>query len=103
EDPDRRLLAAVASQAAVALERATLQRELLGRRSLDDELAIGRRIQRSLMPRRFPVLAGWEIAAAYESAREIGGDLFDTFLLRDQPNRVAFAVADVTRHGIPAV
>ena len=54
DDPDRRLLAAVASQTAVALERATLQREILGRRSLDDELAIGRRIQRSLMPRRFP-------------------------------------------------
>jgi serine phosphatase RsbU (regulator of sigma subunit) len=102
DDPDRRLLAAVASQTAVALERATLQREILGRRSLDDELAIGRRIQRSLMPRRFPNLAGWEIAAAYESAREIGGDLFDTFLLRDQPGRLAFAIADVTGKGIPA-
>jgi serine phosphatase RsbU (regulator of sigma subunit) len=102
DDPDRRLLAAVASQTAVALERATLQREILGRRSLDDELAIGRRIQRSLMPRRFPHLPGWEIAAAYESAREIGGDLFDTFLLRDQPGRLAFAIADVTGKGIPA-
>ena len=102
DDPDRRLLAAVASQTAVALERATLQREILGRRSLDDELAIGRRIQRSLMPRRFPNLAGWEIAAAYESAREIGGDLFDTFPLRDQPGRLAFAIADVTGKGIPA-
>ena len=102
DDPDRRLLAAVASQTAVALERATLQRELLGRRSLDDELAIGRRIQRSLMPRRFPNLPGWEIAAAYESAREIGGDLFDTFPLRDQPGRLAFAIADVTGKGIPA-
>jgi serine phosphatase RsbU (regulator of sigma subunit) len=102
DDPDRRLLAAVASQTAVALERATLQRELLGRRSLDDELAIGRRIQRSLMPRRFPNLPGWEIAAAYESAREIGGDLFDTYPLRDQPGRLAFAIADVTGKGIPA-
>ena len=58
DDPDRRLLAAVASQTAVALERATLQRELLGRRSLDDELAIGRRIQRSLMPQAVPEPGG---------------------------------------------
>jgi serine phosphatase RsbU (regulator of sigma subunit) len=86
----------------VALERASLQREIVNRRRLDDELAIGRRIQRSLMPRRFPSLPGWEIAAAYEAAREIGGDLYDAFLLRDQPGRLAFLVADVTGKGIPA-
>ncbi len=102
-DPtDRRLLAAVASQTAIALERASLQREILARRRMDDELAIGRRIQRSLMPRRFPSLPGWGIGAAYESAREIGGDFYDAFFLRDQPGGLAFAVADVTGKGIPA-
>ena len=102
DDVDRRLVAAVASQTAIALERAALQREILGRRRIDDELAIGRRIQRSLMPRRFPNLPGWEIAAVYESAREIGGDFYDAFPLRGQPGKLAFAVADVTGKGIPA-
>ena len=101
-DTDRRLLAAVASQTAIALERSVLQREILGRRRLDDELAIGRRIQRSLMPRRFPSTPGWEIAAAYEAAREIGGDLYDVFRLREETGRLAFSVADVTGKGIPA-
>jgi hypothetical protein len=73
-----------------------------GRRQLDAELAIGRRIQLSLMPRRFPELPGWEIAAAYEAAREVGGDLYDAFLLRDRPDQLAFVVADVTGKGIPA-
>ena len=72
------------------------------RRQLDAELAIGRRIQLSLMPRRFPDLPGWEIAAAYEAAREVGGDLYDAFLLRDRPDQLAFVVADVTGKGIPA-
>jgi hypothetical protein len=73
-----------------------------GRRQLDAELAIGRRIQRSLMPRRFPDVPGWEVAAAYEAAREVGGDLYDAFLLRDRPDQLAFVVADVTGKGIPA-
>ncbi len=72
------------------------------RRQLDAELTIGRRIQRSLMPRRFPEVPGWEIAAAYEAAREVGGDLYDAFLLRDRPDQLAFVVADVTGKGIPA-
>ena len=69
---------------------------------LEGELAIGRRIQRSLMPRRFPAIDGWEIAAAYDAAREVGGDLYDAFPLRDRPGCLAVVVADVTGKGIPA-
>jgi serine phosphatase RsbU (regulator of sigma subunit) len=99
---DKRLVASVASQAALALERADLQRAVADRRALDQELAIGRRIQISLMPRRFPEIPGWEIAATYEPAREVGGDFYDVFPLRDQPGRIGLVVADVTGKGIPA-
>jgi serine phosphatase RsbU (regulator of sigma subunit) len=99
---DKRLVASVASQAALALERADLQRAVADRRALDQELAIGRRIQVSLMPRRFPEIPGWEIAATYEAAREVGGDFYDVFGLRDQPGRLGLVVADVTGKGIPA-
>jgi sigma-B regulation protein RsbU (phosphoserine phosphatase) len=99
---DRQLLASVAGQAAVAIERAGLQRQVAERRALDQELAIGRRIQISLMPRRFPSIPGWEIASAYEPAREVGGDFYDVFRLRDQGNCIGLVVADVTGKGIPA-
>jgi serine phosphatase RsbU (regulator of sigma subunit) len=102
DDADRRLLAAVASQTAIALERGALQEEIIRRRQVDDELAVGRRIQRSLMPRRFPDLPGWEIAAAYDAAREVGGDLYDAFLIRNRPDLLGFVVADVTGKGIAA-
>ena len=46
------------------------------------ELEIGRQIQRSLLPRRFPDVPGWRFAADYEPAREVGGDLYDVFRLR---------------------
>lgn len=99
---DRRLLASAASQTGIALERGALQLELLRRRQVDDELAIGRRIQRSLMPRRFPTLPGWGIAASYEAAREVGGDLYDAFPMRGRSEELGFVVADVTGKGIAA-
>jgi serine phosphatase RsbU (regulator of sigma subunit) len=71
-------------------------------RALDQELAIGRRIQISLMPRRFPRIDGWEIASAYEPAREVGGDFYDVFRLRDRADCIGLVVADVTGKGIPA-
>ena len=99
---DKRLVASVASQAALALERADLQRSVAERRVLDQELAIGRRIQLSLMPRRFPEVPGWQIAAAYEPAREVGGDFYDVFRVRDRPDELGLVVADVTGKGIPS-
>jgi serine phosphatase RsbU (regulator of sigma subunit) len=98
----RRLVAAVASQAAVAIERAALQGQIARRQVVDHELEIGRRIQTSLMPRRFPVVPGWELASLYEPAREVGGDFYDAFPIRDQPGRIGLVVADVTGKGIPA-
>src|SRR5690242_3255686 len=89
------MAAAAAPPDPSAADRATAER-------LEHELVIGRRIQRSLMPRRFPSLPGWEIAAAYDAAREVGGDLYDAFLLRNQPGCLGFVVADVTGKGIPA-
>ena len=99
---DRQLLASVASQSALAIERAALLAQTVERRALDEELAIGRRIQVSLMPRRFPTLEGWEIASAYEPAREVGGDFYDVFRLRDRNGWIGIVVADVTGKGIPA-
>jgi sigma-B regulation protein RsbU (phosphoserine phosphatase) len=66
------------------------------------ELAIGRRIQRSLLPRSFPEVEGWRFAAHYEPAREIGGDLYDVFRLRGDGRQIGMLIADVTGKGIPA-
>jgi phosphoserine phosphatase RsbU/P len=79
-----------------------LRRRSLASTALEQELAIGRRIQLSLMPRRFPDLPGWEIASAYEAAREVGGDFYDAFLIGGQGDRLGIVVADVTGKGIAA-
>jgi GAF domain-containing protein len=52
------LVRAFAAQAAVAIERARLTRELLERRHLEKELAIARDIQLSFLPKDNPVIPG---------------------------------------------
>ena len=69
---------------------------------MEHELSIGRRIQLALLPHRFPEVDGWSFAAAYEAAREVGGDLYDAFPVRGKADRVGLVVADVTGKGIPA-
>lgn len=93
------LLALIARAVELALGDASSHAE--GAR-VAQELAIGRRIQLSLLPRTFPELPGWTFAAAYEPAREVGGDLFDVFRVRGRDDQVALLVADVTGKGIPA-
>ena len=69
---------------------------------LEAELALGRRIQRSLVPLVAPEVAGYEIASHYEAAQVVGGDFFDVFRVYGHDDRLALCVADVTGKGIAA-
>ena len=66
------------------------------------ELDIARQIQQSMLPIAPPEpLAGrYAIAATLQPAREVGGDLYDFFLLDGR--RLVFAIADVADKGMPA-
>lgn len=64
------------------------------------ELDIAHRIQRALLPRSLPQLAGFRLAANWESARQVGGDFYDAIALND--HSVLLVVADVMGKGVPA-
>ncbi len=96
------LLGLMANQAAIAIETARLQRgevELLRR---DQELAIGRKMQRSLMPTLHPHLAGYEFAFAYEPALQVGGDFYDFFWPPGEGEKLGLIIGDVAGKGVPA-
>ena len=76
--------------------------EEVKRQRLEEELAIGRDIQLSLLPQNPPQIAGWEFAAAYRAARQVGGDLYDFIPDPDNPDLLHLVIADVTGKGIPA-
>lgn len=102
DEDEERFARLLANQAALSFEQARLLRvESQGQR-MERELQQARRIQMSLLPGRYPVAPGWDFAAAYESAREIGGDLYDFIDWPDAPQRVGLLIADVSGKGTAA-
>jgi serine phosphatase RsbU (regulator of sigma subunit) len=99
---EEKLAMALASQAAIALERARLYQQEIKRQRLEQELEVGRQIQLSLLPARNPQAAGWEFAASYQAARQVGGDLYDFFELPGESPQLGMLIADVTGKGVPA-
>lgn len=76
--------------------------EEVQRQRLEQELRIGREIQMSLIPSACPALPGWAFAAAYQPAREVGGDFYDFVFMPDDPGTMQLVIADVTGKGVPA-
>ncbi|MGF7158914.1 sigma-B regulation protein RsbU (phosphoserine phosphatase) [Rhodoligotrophos appendicifer] len=68
--------------------------------SLQQELAIARDLQRSVLPIDFPDRERFSVFGLMESAREVGGDFYDFFDQND--GRFAFLIADVSGKGVPA-
>lgn len=70
---------------------------------MQEELNVGRDIQRSMLPRVFPAFPDrkeLELYAVLEPALEVGGDLYDFFLVDD--HRLCFVIGDVSGNGVPA-
>jgi phosphoserine phosphatase RsbU/P len=68
--------------------------------SLEQELEVARQMQQNILPRAFPALPGFTLAAQMRPAREVGGDFYDVFRIDDR--RTAIAIADVSGKGVPA-
>ncbi len=97
---DLKLLVAVASQAAVALENARLHEVLLARDRMRRDMELAKAVQRSFLPKRLPEVPGYQFFAHYESALEVGGDYYDFIPL---PLRgLAVMIGDVAGKGVPA-
>ncbi len=68
--------------------------------SLEQELEVARQMQQNVLPRAFPALPGFALAAQMRPAREVGGDFYDVFRIDDR--RTAIVIADVSGKGVPA-
>lgn len=68
--------------------------------ALEQELDIARDLQRTFLPQPLPPQPEFEVFGLMESAKEVGGDFFDTFLIDD--THLGIVVADVSGKGVPA-
>lgn len=99
---DVEILTLLASQAAVAIENARLYEEVRANQErLEKEVRFAQRVQVALLPAGPPKrLKNVELAAAFASARELGGDFHD--YLAPESNTLVVAVGDVSGKGVPA-
>ncbi|MFF5172637.1 SpoIIE family protein phosphatase [Micromonospora sp. NPDC000089] len=73
-----------------------------GQRSFDEEHRIAVTLQRSLLPRRLPEVAGLDLAVRYEPASaqtEVGGDFYELVML---DGHLLMAIGDVAGHSLHA-
>ncbi len=70
---------------------------------IESELAVAARIQRSMLPSKFPGFPEhkeFEIYAVMEPAKEVGGDFYQFFLVNE--HQLCFVIGDVSDKGVPA-
>lgn len=73
------------------------------RERIESELKIAHEIQMGILPKAFPSFRGEyevDIYAVLEPAKQVGGDLYDFFLLSE--DLLCFTIGDVSGKGVPA-
>lgn len=66
----------------------------------EEEMQRASEIQRSLLPKEIPQLAGFEVAGAWRPARTVSGDYYDVFKLGE--GQLGICIADVVGKGVTA-
>jgi len=80
-----------------------LKETTAAKEKIESELRIAREIQLSMIPHTFPPfpdLPQITLFAMLKSAKEVGGDLYDFFVI--DRNKFCFAIGDVSGKGVPA-
>ena len=90
----------IAQQAALAIQNDRLQKEMVVRERLETEVQLARQIQQTFIPESLPQPSGWELAARWKTARQVGGDFYDVMELPNQ--KLGLFIADVADKGMPA-
>src|SRR5262249_42395259 len=94
QEDHTRAMSTLAAQIAIAIENATLYERLAREEQrLERDLAMAREVQHHLLPPSCPNLPGAELAARYNPAHAIGGDMYD--FLDYKPPRACITVGDV--------
>ncbi|MEJ2732368.1 MAG: SpoIIE family protein phosphatase [Anaerolineae bacterium] len=103
------ILSGIAGQAAIAVENDRLLVEVAEQERMRQELEVAQRIQESFLPESCPDVKGWDLAAVWRSARQVGGDFYDFIPLPSavgqegpEAGRLGLVIADVADKGVPA-
>lgn len=79
---------------------ANLKTTTAAKEKIEQELSVAREIQESIIPHHFPKMKEFELFAILKPARDVGGDLYDFFMIDE--DHLCFAIGDVSGKGVPA-
>jgi len=99
-EDDRINLEMLVNFAAVSIDNSILLKESLAKQKIEQELAIAKQIQETILPDSEVKIQGVEIGKVYIPAREVGGDFYDIINISDTD--LMFVIGDVSNKGIPA-
>jgi len=94
------IISGIAQEVSLAIQNDRLQRDMVLRERTEREVQLAREIQRTFLPDHLPDVPGWELDATWQTARTVGGDFYDVFLM--EGNRLGIVIADVADKGMPA-
>lgn len=77
-----------------------LEEATAAKKKIESDLAMARAIQQALLPVKFKIGNEFDLHASLTPALEVGGDLYDFFML--DKDHFCFAVGDVSGKGVPA-
>ncbi len=100
---DMELLVSLASVAALRIRNVALLEEAAERRRLEQELALGRRIQVAVLPDTLPEVPGYALHASNIASRGVSGDYYQILeRSTERGGECVLMVADVSGKGIAA-
>ncbi len=97
---DLKLVTAIASQIAAAVQNARLVRASIQQQRMAQEMALAHDLQMRLLPRVDVAAPHAEVAARVVPAESVGGDFYNLFRLDDA--RTGVMIGDVSSHGYRA-
>ena len=93
------MVEALSAHTAVILSNYRLLQRQSVLAAIENDMRIGRRIQRDFMPDTVPEIKGWSVDARFYPAREVAGDFYDIFVNGEY---ATFILADVCDKGVGA-
>jgi serine phosphatase RsbU (regulator of sigma subunit) len=80
---------------------ALAQKDIIEKERMSRDLEIAREIQASILPRVYPKGSAFELAGAYRSALEVGGDYYD--FIECEEGKIGILIADVSGKSLPGM
>ena len=79
-----------------------LEETTIAKERIESDLRIARNIQMSMVPSTFPERPDLDLYGSMTPAKEVGGDLYCYLIRDDVPDKLYFALGDVSGKGVPA-